>query len=777
MLCFLYIFLYVKDEVSYDKHSPVAERTYRLNFYAKLGDQVVNSAASPAPSGPTFKNAFPEIETMFRFRSKGRFAVKYGNHIYSEEHIIFADSTLFKVFALKMPIGDPATALKEPNTAVITESTAKKYFGQQNPLGKMLTFDNKNLYQVTGIIKDIPRNTHFHYDFFLSMSSLAESREDRWESTNFQTYFVLKAGTDPSVLSKKITSLFVQKFSPVIKEYLKATWEEFIKAGNYARVEMFPTTKIHLYSALDEELEVNGDIKYVYFISIIGLFILILACINFMNLATARSSIRAKEVGVRKSIGAVRSDLAKQFLSESLLMSLSAWVLALAGLVVLMPFFNNLSGKVLASALVFEPAYLLASLVFASLVGLVAGSYPAFFLSSFNTVKVLKNSLATSPTNNRLRSGLVVFQFIITTILLISTMVIYEQLAFIRNKKIGFSKEQVLVLQEAYLLGNNVKAFKETMLQNKAVKTASVCSALPITSVRNTSSIIKGRNPSATNSIIVNNWWVDYDYIRTMDMKIVEGRDFSREIRADSMGVIINETLARSFGYPHKRVIGLEIGWPEDNGRIDIYPIVGVVKDFNFLSLRQHIEPLAIFIGSYAEFISFRFETTDIPSFISSIESSWQKMAPGQPLVYSFLDQRFDKLYESETRIGKITNTFAFLAIFIACIGLFGLASFAAERRTKEIGIRKVLGASVLSITTLLSKDFLKLVLVAIVIASPIAWYAMDKWLQDFAYRIEIGWWVFMLAGVLAVAIALVTVSYQSIKAALMNPVKSLKTE
>lgn len=778
MLCFLFIFLYVKDELSYDDYRAGANTVYRLNFYGKLGDQSANSASSPGPAGPAFKEAFPEISDMCRLRQKGSFVVRYNDRSFSEEHVIFSDSTLFNLFPFRLLEGDPASALREPNSAVITESMAKKYFGDvESAVGKALTFDNERLYKVTGVMEEVPKNTHFYFNCFLSMSSLGESREEEWGSTNFHTYFALRPGTDPGVLSRKASDLFVQHFTPVLKQFLNISWEEFTRAGNYARVEFFPVRKIHLYSDLHDELAANGDIRYVYILSIVGLLILALACINFMNLATARSAVRAKEVGVRKAVGAARGDLTRQFLSESVLMSLIAWMLSIAGLLVLLPFFCDLAGKKIAATALSGPGFLLPSLALAVVVGLAAGTYPAFILSAFKPVKVLKGALSGLAPKSNLRSGLVVFQFFTTTVLLISALVVYRQLEFIRHKKLGFNKEQVLVLNDAYLLGNKLTAFKERMLQNPAIRYASASSFLPVTFDRNTTSIIKGKNPTPENTLLVNNWWADQDYLKTMGFELVEGRDFSTDLRSDSTAVVVNEVLAKSFGYPQQPVVGQEIGLPREEGNIEMHQIVGVVRNFHFASLRQNIEPLAIFVGGAPELISFRLQTADIKPVIRDLQSVWNEMAPGQPFEYTFLDQRFDRMYEAETRTGKIAGTFAFLAVFIACIGLFGLATFTTQQRTKEIGVRKVLGASVAGLTGMLARDFLKLVILAIAIAVPLAYYFMQKWLADFAYRIDLQWWMFGAAGMSAVAVAFLTVSFQSIKAALANPVKSLRNE
>lgn len=779
MICFLFIFLYVKDEWSFDRHFKDADRIYRLNFYAKLGGQVVNSSTSPKPAGPTFKEEIPEIEAFCRLRTFGNYVVHYDNQAFKEEKVVFADSTLFQVFSFKMLAGDPATALREPNSVVITKRIAEKYFGHADPIGKTLKF-GEEASKITGVMEDIPANTHFQFDFFRSLGGLNLTWDTEWGSTNYHNYYLLREGADPKALSEKAEEIFVSNFRPVLKQYLNTTWEDFLKAGNYVNIEFFPIQKIHLYSDLDEELGANGDVKYVYIFSIIGLFILTLACINFMNLATARSAVRAREIGVRKAVGALRSDLTRQFLSESTLMAFLAMLLAVGGLQLLLPYFNEVSGKALTLHSLLSPALLATAVALAGVIGLAAGSYPAFYLSAFQPVKVLKGGMASLRKGEKgagFRNGLVVFQFFTTTVLIIGSLVVYQQLRFIQEKKLGYDKENVLVLQDAHLLGDQLNSFKERMLKNPAVHSVTACDYLPATTESNTSTLIKGRKINPENTILVNHWWVDEDYVPTMGLKIVDGRDFSKEITTDTAAAVINETLAHSFGYPQQSVLGQEIGFPVDNGKVNARKIIGVVEDFNFSSLRNNIEPLVLFYGGYHGYLALRFETKDVEGLIKNTGRTWSEMAPGQPFAYTFLDERFNRLYDTETRISKIIGAFAFLAILIACMGLLGLATFTIQQRTKEIGVRKVLGASAAGIVGLLSKDFLKLVIIAIVFAGPLAWYLMHRWLEHFAYRVNIQWWVFLLAGVLAVVLAFLTISFQSIKAALSNPVKSLRSE
>ncbi len=777
ILCSCLIFLYVTDELSYDNYNPLAERTYRINFFGKFGERAVSSAQSPAPAGPLFKREMPQVEEMCRLLPNGRSIVKYENTSFNESNVLFADSSLFRVFNFPLLQGNAATALTEPNTAVMSVTMAKKYFGISDAIGRTIKLDNDKLYKITAVMKDIPANTHFKCDMFLSMASVEDSRADNWGSTNYATYLVLKEGTNTEQFSKTMTQSFIKHFSAVLKQYLNTTWEEFTKSGNYARLELFPLQKIHLYSQLEDELDVNGDIKYVYIFSIVGILILALACINFINLTTARASKRAKEVGIRKVAGATRSGLARQFLGECFFISIQSWILALTLAWLLLPFFNQLAGKQFSAGNIFSWQFLPASFLITVVTGLLAGLYPALFLSSFTPVKVLKGAKEISQSKSLLRNGLVVFQFFITTVLLVSAFVVYKQLEYIRNKNLGFDKEQVLVVNDGYLLGNNVQAFKQRLLQLPSVSNVSVTNILAVSKDANNTSIIKGRNPSTENTVLVNNMWVDADFVKTMGIQIVQGRDVSKINVSDSTAVLINEELAKSFGYPSKPVIGQEIGLPQDEGKLSMYNIVGVMKDYNYGSLHSKIGPLVLFPNGSANFINVKCKTTQITSLISLLETAWKEMAPGQPFSYNFLDEKFAQIYETENRIGKITGVFTVIAIIIACMGLLGLVTFMAEQRRKEIGIRKVLGAGTFTITSLMAKDFIKLVLVSVVFAFPVAWYGMSKWLNDFAYRIEMQWWMFALIALAALVIALLTVSFQAIKAAVANPVKSLRTE
>ena len=776
LAAFLFILLYVKDEVSYDKYHPYADRTYRIDGEGKIGDQVIQTGNSGAPVGPTMKLDFPEVETYCRLLQRGNCFIKYENRHYSEDDIVFADSTFFQVFKVQMAQGDPAKALTQPNSIVMTETMAEKYFGIAEPMGNSVILNNQHEYKVTGIMNKMPTNSHINYDFLLSLNSLEESRAPEWGNMNFATYVVLQKGLDIAAFEKKMNRHLIDKyFGPEVEKYIGMPWAEFIRGGNAFDYNLFPMSNIHLYSDKDDELSANSDIKYVWIFSIIGLFILLIACINFMNLSTARSAIRAKEIGVRKVIGALRKDLIGQFLGESMLVSFLALFLAWSIVYSVFPYFNELSGKTFILEQIFTPAFILISFGLALTTGLLAGSYPAIFLSRFQPVKVLKGVFKIDNASPHFRNGLVVFQFLITVFLICGTLVVYQQLNFIQNKKLGYEREHLVMLHNVYPLREKTKIFKEKMLALPEVTDASISRFTPVSSSVNNSSFFLGETPDLNKAVLINNSRVDHDYIKTMGMEIVQGRDFSREMTTDDRAVLINERLASYFsGDPIGPFIS---NYGDSPDSIEKFEVIGVIKDFNFESLRQNIEPLALFLGESRGYLTMRLQTENMPDFISILQSTWNEMAPAQPFTYSFMDERFDRMYHTEQRIGNIIGTFAFLAILIACIGLVGLSTFMAQQRTKEIGIRKVLGASTTGLVGLLSKDFLKLVGLALVLAIPVSWWALNQWLQGFAYRIEVGWPVFVLAGIIAIAIAFLTVSFQSIRAAIANPVESLRSE
>ncbi|OQP39910.1 cell division protein FtsX [Niastella yeongjuensis] len=773
----LLIMLFVIDELSYDRYNKKADRIYRVDGDIKFGGNHFILAVAPDPMGSTLKKDYPQVEQYVRFRDNGGLLLKKGNENVQEDKVIYADSTLFDVFTLPLLDGDPQTALQTPNSLVITATTARKYFNTTQAVGRTLLVNNRDNYKITGVIKDIPAQSHFTYDFFVSMSTLEESRRNNWVSNNFNTYVVLKEGSDPKKLEVQFDALIDKYVGPAVKQIMSIDMAEFKKSGNYEKQYLTPLTSIHLYSDKTGELAPNSSIQYVYIFSAIAFFILLIACVNFMNLSTARSANRAREVGVRKVLGSLKANLVKQFLTESILISCIALVLALALTFIMLPTFNHLAAKEIKLNLLATPWLLPILLAMVLVTGLLAGSYPAFYLSSFKPIQVIKGKLAAGFKTSWLRSGLVVFQFSISIILIIATIVIYKQLNFIQSHKTGFNREQVLVLHSTLPLGSKAKTFREEVVKISGVENATMTGYLPTNGWRNDNPVFADPTLDQKKAVSMQTWDVDDQYLATLGMELTTGRNFSREFLTDSSAIIINEAAAKMYGFTDP--IGKNLYYLRDigNKNVSVLHVIGIVKDFNFTSFRQQVRPLALLLGENAGNTAIRINSTNIPHLVAQIENLYNKMAPGEPFNYTFMDEDFNNLYRTEQRMGIIAISFSALAILIACLGLFGLAAYAAEQRTKEIGIRKVLGATVSNITTMLSKDFLKLVIVSAVIAFPLAWWFMHSWLQDFAYRTTISWWVFIMAGVAAALIAVFTVSFQTIRAALMNPVKSLRNE
>ena len=774
----LLIMIYVMDELSYDRYNEKAGRIYRLDGEIKFGGNHFILATAPAPAGPAMKEDYPEIEQYTRFRNRGGFLVKKGDQNIREDQVIYADSTLFDVFTLPMIAGDPHTALKEPHSVVITEKAARKYFNGTDVVGRSLVVDDSIFYKVTGVIREIPSQSHFNYDFFIAMSGLDESRRNsEWLSNNFNTYIVLRKDADPKRLEAKFGGMIEKYIGPLIKAAVNMSMADFTKSGSLIEFDLMPLTAIHLHSNKTAELSPNGSLQYVYIFSAIAIFILLIACVNFMNLSTARSSNRAKEVGIRKVLGSLRNNLITQFITESTVISAISMLLALGIAWLLLPYFDQLAAKHMSLGLLSHPWMIPALLVLVLLVGLMAGSYPAFFLSAFKPIAVLKGNLSAGFRTGWLRNILVVFQFGISIFLIVGTAVIYQQLGYIRSKKLGFNRDHVLIIQNCSPLGNGARAFKDDLLRLPGVEGATMTGYLPTSDSRNDNAYFLTTDLDPKKAISMQNWPVDDHYIPVLGMEMAAGRNFSQQFGTDSDGAVINEAAARVMGFQNP--VGQKYYDLMDltTKRLKTWHIIGVVRDFNFNSLRDVVTPMVLYLDENRGNIALRVKSDHIPQLIGQIENKWRAMAPGQPFSYSFMDDDFNALYTSEQRMGNISLTFSLLAICIACLGLFGLAAYAAEQRTREIGIRKVLGASVGGIIGLLSRDFLRLVIISALIAFPFAWWAMHHWLQDFAYRVEISWEVFALAAVLSVGIALFTVSFQAIRAAVANPVKSLRAE
>ena len=777
LACSLLIALYVLDELNYDRFNTHANLIYRIDERVKYGDFNYNGAEVPAIMGPAFAKDFKQIDHYTRLKYSPGVVIRKGEENIREDKVIYADSSLFDVFTLAMIAGNPKTALKEPHSLVITESAARKYFNSLDIMGKTVLVDGTNVYTITGVIRDIPRQSHFNFDLFMPVSELESSRDDSWINFNFQTYLLLKPGTDNRQFEKQLNNAFKQYLSPQYQTVLNISEDDFKKAGNFIKCSLTPLTDIHLYSHLTDELGINGSIQYVYIFSAIAIFILLIACINFMNLSTASSANRAKEVGVRKVLGGLKNNLVAQFLTESLLACFLSFVIAIAMTALLLPYFNQLADKQIPLSILLSPSILSGILSLLIFVSLISGSYPAFFLSSFQPIKVLKGRLSTGFKGSALRNTLVVLQFTISVILMIGTLVIYNQLRYIRNKDLGFNKEQVLILQNTAALDKNTKAFTDELLKMPGVTNVTSSGYLPVTGSRNGQAITIVPQFDGKNFTLMQGWPVDERYLPTFEIQLKSGRNFSALYPTDSTAVIINETAAKIFAGANPVNKKLYMVTDLSTGKSSAYNIIGVIKDFNFNSLRDQVMPLVLNLRQDNGGMAVRINTQDIPGLLNKIKGRWKSMVNSRPFSYAFLDEEFNKQYSADQRTGKILLVFSILAILIACLGLFGLVTFAAEQRLKEIGIRKVLGARITNIFGLLSKDFIKLLVLSIGIASPVAWWGMNKWLQDFAYRISISWWIFASVGAICLLTAMATISFQAIKAAVANPVSSLRSE
>lgn len=780
----LLITLYVTDELSYDKHFKNSNRIYRINSDIRFGGGDLHITQTSDVMGQLLKKDYPQVEEYTRvYNNDGAKLIRKGNEYITEPRVANVDSTFFTVFQLPAIEGDTKMALEEPNTVVVTEAAAKKYFGAVNVLGKIIEVkeDTTNTpYKITAVIKDIPKETHFNFEFLFSMKNV-NYQWGQITSHNFNTYLLLRPGTDYKAFEKNFGQYSEKYVVPFAQQFIKInSMDDLRKSGNNLEYTLIPLTDIHLHSDFSFEITPSGNIQYVYIFSAVALFILILACINFMNLSTARSSKRAKEVGIRKVLGTERKTLIGQFLVESTITAAIALIIAIVIAYLVLPLFNDVAAKSLSVKNLLGGQILPFLILLPLIVGLLAGSYPALFLSRFRPITVLKGNVNTGFKKSNLRNALVVFQFATSIILIICTITLYNQLNYIQNKKLGFNKDQVLIIDGAYALGNNVQAFKNDVLAMPGVSSGTLSSYLPVTnSSRSDNTFSKEAVMDTKNGIDMQTWRIDYDYIKTMGMEIVEGRNFSKDYGSDSSAIIITETTAKLLG--HDDPIGKKIYSPDSPPGTTLafrpLQIIGVVKDFHFESLRKKLGPLCFFLSNSTGLASFKVSAASTKNLIPQIEKKWKALAPAMPFSYRFMNDSFNEMYRSEQRAGTLAIVFAVLAILIACLGLFGLVTYMAEQRTKEIGIRKVLGASVGNVVTMLSKDFLVLVVIASILAFPVAWWAMNKWLQDFEYRISISAWIFIIAGIVAVLIALFTVSFQAIKAAVANPVKSLRTE
>lgn len=777
LTCCLLIFTYILHELSYDKYHPNSSQVYRVTrTFNNAETGAINLELSTiAPAfAPHLLNDFGEIESMTRTLKNTSIAMKYGDKLFNETNSFFADQNFFDFFKVNVKKGNPKTALTEPFTVMLSEKIAKKYFGDEDPMNKMVRLDNNLDMKVTGIYEALPPNTHFHPELLISFITLndttvygEENLRTSYGNNSFFTYIKLPKDYDPQKMIARFPA-FIDKHVDMGVAFNPS------KATSLGLQKL---TDIHLHSHTDYEAEENGDIKRVYVFSAIALFILLIACINYMNLSTARSSLRAREIGVRKVVGAQRKEIIMQFLSESVLVSWTAMLLAFLITWALIPWMNKMSGQTLSINVLLRWEIIVPILLVPFIVGIISGIYPALYMSSFRPVVVLKGLFNKSGSNISFRKVLVTLQFAISIILIICTAIVFSQMRFMQKKSLGYDRDHIITMNNVPSLNESYETFRNDMLANTNIKELARSSRIPTGRLLDAmGSSIKNGDTLAPTNIDIKYVLADHDFIKTYGITMAAGRNFSRDYSLDTSSFLLNEAAVKALGFKNPNdILGKDFGYGGRRGKI-----LGVFNDFHFESLHQKIVPLILFVprnfNNYNA-ITVKISGNNIQPAIAHIEKVWKKFLPEAPYQYTFLDDNFERLYQAEERQRAVFTTFACLAIFIACLGLFGLSAFAISQRIKEIGIRKVLGANVSTIVTILSKDFMKLVVIAAVIAFPIAWFAMNKWLQDFAYRITIPWWIFIIAGIVAAVIALVTISFQAIKAAVANPVKSLRTE
>jgi len=778
----IFIFLYVINELTYDRFHEKADRIYRIGVRGKMLGNEINQAVTAAPMIEALRNDYPEVEEVTRYAKFGGWLVRSGEKRFNEtdKDFVFADSSFFKVFSFRLLKGDPATVLTRPRSIVMTERYVTKYFGDENPIGQTLRIEkDTNLYEVTGVMENVPVNSHLHFGMIGSLSTFRNSRSDNWVNHNFYTYIVLAPGTDIQKFTDGMRQMVIKYVGPNIEKFIGIGLEQFEAAGNTFGYFLQPLTDIHLGSNLQEEIEPNGNITYVYIFLIIAILILIVACINFMNLATARATTRAREVGLRKVVGSHRSVLVYQFITETVFMSLISLVLAVIVVYLLLPGYNNMI-RLDLDFKIFSNTYTVPFLIIlALLVGLMAGTYPAFVLASFQPAAVLKSELKSGSSRSLLRSILVTLQFAVAIIILIGTSFVSLQLYYMQQKDPGFGKENVLVISRSDALGDKIDAFKQELKQHANIISVSNSTHIPSKNYWNNAHWLEGQDMS--NTLLLMTSYISYDFDQTMNLELVRGRFHSREIPTDSFGIVINEAAVKILGI--KDPLNTRFVEPgEHPDELRYYPIIGIVKDYHYESMHEDIHPMAMHFmpGNWEGYILVRMGGGDIQKTLDFVQKAWDDFSTEYPFEYTWLDDEFNKLFEPERRTGQILIIFSILCIFLSCLGLLGLISYSTSQRTKEIGIRKATGAPVSSIIWMLSMETIRLLGVAALLSVP-SYFLVKRWMQNFAYHLSFNLWIFflwlLLISLIVVFIALLTVSYQSYKAAVRNPAESLRVE
>ncbi len=771
----LLILLFVRHEISYDAYHADADRIYRLVLDGRISGRSLVAPVVPSPMGATLVNEQPMVEASARiFAFTNEQQISIDDRSFLRDRIFLADSSLFDILDFEFLRGDPENALNQPSTVVLTRTLATQLFGDDDPLGKTVIFGDTMRVEVRGVVADPPQNSSLQFQALGTLLDFPQSQTDAWISNNYVTYIRLTPGSNPDDLVAGFAEMFERHAGPQLLNDMGISYTQFTEAGNQLAYNVQPLTDIHLHSGQFEiDIISPGSITYVYLFSAVAFFILILACINFVNLSTARAATRAREVGVRKTFGSSRGQLIGQFLSESTLMSCLAGVFALLFVAAALPSYNAITGIDFALGTVLEASVLLWTLAGVLLVGLLAGLYPAFYLSSFEPAHVLKSEGPVSSSRSLFRNALVVFQFGISISLLISTFVVQKQLDFIQNTRLGFDRDHVIVLERAFILADQADAFKDALRDHANIRAVGASSSIPGGIHGGSGFMPEGFTNE--EAIIMAPIWVDTDFVEAMGVELAEGRDFSPEFQGDSTAFMINEAALAKIGWDS--AVGRIMRTPEGDGIVASGEIVGVLRNYHFNTLRQEIQPAAYRLAT--EFtpgnLLIRITGNDVDGTLAFIRETWNTFRPGQPVSLSFLNETYGELYQSDQRLAELFRGFSAFAIFIAALGLFGLGMFVTQQRTREIGIRKALGASDWQVVVLLTRDFTRHVIIAFVLAVPLAGYVMNNWLNGFVYRTGLGWEAFALSGLIAILVAWLTISYQSIKAATQNPVHALR--
>ena len=776
LACSLLIAVFVLSEVSYDKFNVKKERIFRMILNGKIGGQEVTIFATPAIMGPTLLREFPEVEDFLRMSGRGPTVVEYENQTFTDDHLIEADSSFFNFFSIPVLKGDQANLLNAPRKVVLSESTAKKIFGDADPIDKTIKIGSDTArYTVSGVMADVPSSSHFEASMVSSFMTNPGSKNPIWLSNSFNTYLLLKPNVSYTTIEAKLPELLKKYVGPEIQRYMGYSMEDFLKQGNKYRYYLQNLTDIHLDPSIQQAFKAASDPKYLIIFGSVAILIVLIAAVNFMNLSTAQASRRAKEVGIKKISGSSRGTLIAQFLSESFFLTLVSLVVALLIIKITLPYFNNLLGASLTLSL-FDKWYKMPLLIiFTVIVGLLAGGYPALFLSSFSPYDVLKGSIKNSRTTGRLRRVLVVFQFAVSILLIIGTMIMYRQISFMLNKDVGFNKEQLIVINRADALGKKMKSFKDAVKNIPGVINIASSTAVPGRNNNNNGYSIEGRKDE---SFLMTTTWVDYNFIETMGMTLASGRNFNESFSSDKGACLINEAAVKNFNITD--ITKVRFMEPGDSNKVNYLPIIGVVKNFNFESLRNPINP---YIMKFQNdnmlwgYLSVRLSARNYQTTISAIEEKWKEFVSNNPLQYYFVDEDFEQMYIQEKQNAQLAVIFAILAILIASLGLFGLTSFTVEQRTKEIGVRKAMGSSIGGIYVEISKEIMVLISISALISWPLIYYVAGNWLENFYYRINLGVFTFIAGLAIALCIATLTISYRILRAARVNPAQSLKYE